>query len=359
MNQEVIDAPVPEQNAITKVIADSGITPFFGESLIAAFMPYFSKAKEVLAKSVGITVTDATQVDEIKLARVRRLELRSIRTSAENKRQELKSEYLKSGQCIDKVANVIKGMVADEEDRLLAAENFAERVAAQRKEARRVSRTILLAPYNLDLTYINLAEMDEPTFDRLLLDTRTAAEARIAAEKKAALEAAEAAAAKAKEEARIAAENERLRLENAEKDRLLAEEKERARVQAEAVAEAARLEREKAAAEAKAAHDAAMEKARVEREIAEAEVRRLKEQQEARDKVEREMLQAKAAAEQEQARLKREAELAPDREKLKAYADALEAVVVPDIRNTAIKQNIASKVAETAKAIRYYAATLT
>ena len=286
--------------------------------LLDAFRPAFAEAKDLIAQSLQVTVTDATQVSEIKQSRALRLKLKAVRVGAEKVRKDLKDDALRHGKAIDGLANVLKYMIEPAEKRLLDQEEFAERIEAERKAKTKAAREELLAPFGIDTSFYQLGEMTEAVFAHLLDSTRTAHEAKLAAERKAEADRLEAEKAKAAEEKRIRDDNERLRLEAVAREKAVKDELERL-AKASAAAEAkARKEREAIEAKAKA-----------EREKAEAEAQK---QREAKEKLEREIEQAKAR----EAEAKRAAEAkaakaarAPDAEKLKALAARVEEVELP------------------------------
>ena len=292
---------VPETSAIVKVVEEQGLVPESASALIATFSPLFDEANAALAGSAKIVVRDATEVSVMKAARKARLELRDVRLRVETARKSLKEDSLRKGKAIDGIANVLKYLIEPEESRLEEAEKFAERAEAARRDALKLSRQTLVAPFGVDTSAMLLADMTEDAFQSLLGSARLAYEKRIADEKAATEARAEAERVRLAEEARIRAENERLRLE-AEASRKAAEE------------ERARAEAERRAADAKAAAELKAERDRL----------AALEAQAAREKA---AAEAKAAAE-EQAR--RDAAAAPDRAKLAAFAVAIRAVEMPE-----------------------------
>lgn len=309
-----------QDNALATIVQQGGLDIAKAGQLIDTLSPFVAEAGDLIREAAGITVTDATQVTQIKAARATRLKLRAVRVKAEEARKSLKSDALKTGQIIDKCANWIKERIEPEEARLQECEDFAERAEGARKAALKASREILLAPFGVDTSYVNLGELADDKFARLLEDSRLAHEARAEAARKQEAERVAAEAARVAEQARLAAENERLRLERAEAEKAAKAERDRAAAEAAAAAEKARKEREaveaKAAAE-RAAHEAVLRKER-----------------EAREQLERDAATQKAEAVRKaaaEAAAKRAAERAPDKVKLLAWASALAAVPVPEM----------------------------
>lgn len=315
-----------QEDKLALVVKESGLTAEGSAALLEAFQPHFNEASTLVAEASTISVTDATQVTEIKRARAMRLKLKAVRVESEKKRKALKEDSLRTGQAIDKVAKVIGMMTEGAESALLEMEQVAERAEAARKAELKRSREILLAPYGVDVAFYRLGDMPEETFAKLLDSERTAHAARVEAAKKAESDRLAAEKARAEEEARIRAENERLRLEKEAADRALKLEQEKAAAEARAAEEAARIEREKieAAARAeKAKADAALKAEREAREALEAKAR----------------AEAKAAADKAaaEARAARKAAAAPDREKLIVFANSLRDIHRPSLSSDGAK----------------------
>lgn len=256
-----------EPPQLAKAIQSSSLAAADANTLREAFGPFFEKAANELAASRAITVTDPTQVTEIKKSRAARLQLREIRIAAEKTRKVLKEDSLRKGKAIDGIYNVLVLDIEPEERRLEEQEKIAERMEAERKAKIASERIEALRPF-ADPTHYMLGDMAQPAFDALLAGAKAAHEAKIEADQKAAEQAAAAEQARRDEDARVRAENERLRKEAAEREAA-------AKAEREQIETAARRQREEAEA-----------KARAEREAAEAKARKEREEQEKRHKAE-------------------------------------------------------------------------
>jgi len=383
---------------VDEIILSNGLTIETGSSLRAAFEPMFIQAEEWRLKAEAIKVTDISQTREMKLARECRLALREIRINVESKRKGLKEDSLRKGKAIDGLANIAKYLIEPIEEYLLEQEKFAERQAERERAERLDRRHTELSPY-YDQTgpVTGLADMTDDQFSMLLEGAKTskarkeeevrkAEEARIAAEK-----------AEAEERERIKVENERLRRE-AKEARVKAEAeqalREAARLKAEAEAKAAqekleaerkaaeekvRKEREAAEAALKAERDKAeklrqeaLAKAAEEQRIANAKAEaerkaselKLAQERAAREKLEREAVERKKAEDAkrraEEASAKKAA-LAPEADKLRAFAAQVRTLTVPVVTSTearSVAADIAEKVESFAKWIETKAATL-
>lgn len=308
--------------------AVSDLEPDSAKALRAAFETMFSQVEEWEQRAKLIKVTSIDQKHEMKLARESRLGLRQVRINAENTRKRLKEDSLRRGKAIDGIANVLKALVEPIEEYLLEQEQFAEREEEKRKEALRVEREATLRALSGDPSrYANLGTLADAAWALILDDVRLAHQARLEEAKRAEevrIEAERIAAERreADRQASIKAEAER-----AERERLVKEENDRLRKEAAEREEAARVERAKAAAE-KAEVEA---KAKAERDAAEAEASRARAAaKKAADELAAKVAAEKAAAEKAEAdRLA--AEVAPDREKLIAFATMLRGLPVPKL----------------------------
>ena len=315
------------EDKLQPVLAQAGLEPETAKGLLDTFRPLFSQANELCSMAANLTVTDATQVTEIKQARAIRLELRAVRIEAEKKRKLLKEDSLRRGKAIDGVYHVLEYAVVPVEERLLAMEEFAERAEATRKAAIKQTREEALRPYGVDTTFINLGDMNDAQFASLLESTRLAHEAKLAAAKKAEEERIAREKAEAAERARVRLENERLRQEAEAREKEMAAERERAAKEKAALEEKAR--QEKADADRKAKE--AAEKAAAERRALEEKARQ---EAESRVRAEFELRRKKEAEEAEKRRKEREAkraDAAPDREKLEALAKVIATLPVPEM----------------------------
>jgi hypothetical protein len=345
-------------------VAVTGLEPTSASTLRAVFEPLFAQAEEWSARAKLIKVTSVDQTREMKLARESRLGLRQVRVAADKERKRLKADSLRLGRAIDGAYSVFEAVVAPIEEYLRDQETFAERAEESRKTALASSRAETLVAYGAspDL-YAALGDMSDEAWVQTVESAKLAHEARIEAARQAEavrVEAERIMAEKreAERKERIAAEAERVDRErvqaeeNAKLRRELAAREDAARVEREAAekarAYAARIEREEREAieaKAKAEREAAAEETRKAR----AEVDRLEAERLALATAERERAAAEVARlEAERAEFvaaQAAAELAPDREKLAAFAVTLRALQIPVLTTTRGKA-AAKKVAD-------------
>jgi len=233
-------------------------------------------------------------------ARSKRLALKNIRVDVEKKRKELKEDSLRTGKAIDSVAKFVKEIIEPAEEYLEQQEKFAEIAQEGRALKLKHERIEKLMQYTDDISLYNLDEMNNDQFNALLATLKSSLEAKLAEAKKIEDERIAKEKADAEEQERMRVENARLKKEAEEREIKAAEER-------------AKADKEKADAEAEA--NAKIEAERKKREAIEAE------QREERAKAEA----ARQKAEDE----KRQSLLAPDKEKLLAFAASLEKLELP------------------------------
>ena len=319
-------------------------------SLATAFSPFFATAEKWRQQALTIKVTDATQKREMKLARESRLALKEARVAVEKKRKALKADIILKGKAIDGCANIFNAAVEPIENYLLEQETFAERIEKARIEAEqaalRQSRSAELLALGYAHAGADLGAMLTLDYANVLADAKA-----IKAEQDKA-----AADAKAREEERLRlkAENERLQREAAEAKRLADEERKRVAAEAAAVAKerdrVADMQRKISEADAKAATELLRAEHNRLQAIANAEADALAAKLEGERRAWKTAEAAlKATQQAEAARLARKAEdarlaaIAPEREKLLAFAASLRDLPVPDVEMaTTIRLEVAN-----------------
>lgn len=298
-----------ESTQIAVIAREKSIDVATAESLVSTLLPLAEDAAAIMLEAEGVTVTDATQVTEIKKSRRLRLDLGKVRVLIDKARIVLKDESLRRVQFIDEIARFVRVKIEAVESRLEAQEKFAERVEAERRSKLKATRQALLTPFGVDGQFFALDQMPDDQFATLLDSSRIAHESKVAAAAKAEVDRIAAEQAAKAEQERVRAENDRLREENAAKDLAAAAERNRVEAERRATEAAAAEERRKADAAIKAERDA-------------------REALEAKAKAEQAERERAAAAE---AKAKAKAERAPDRDKIIALSQAVAALSVPTL----------------------------
>jgi hypothetical protein len=304
---------------LVRVVEAEGLEKTQAEIILGGLTSFLEQAKEWEKESKSITVTNVDQVDEMKKARELRLAGKKIRTEAENKRKELKEQYLRGGRVVDSIANLIKAVIVPIEEHLEKQEKYAEIIEQERLAKLYEDRVEKLRPYVDDVNLFNLRDMGEESYDKLLQGCKAAYDARLKAEFEAEQERLLKEQAEKEEQERIKIENERLKEEAKIREaEMELERQEQERVRAEEKAEQEKqlqLEREKLAKEQEAK--------------AEAE-RKLKEKEEADKKALAEREEMLRKEEEAKAETERQAKLAPEKDKLFAYSEVIRKIESPE-----------------------------
>ena len=289
-----------KNNQLSQILKEQEISENRSSELLEAFGAPFEEAGAILAEYELIKVIDESDQQTMAEARSKRLALKKVRTTVENKRKELKESIVKQGRAIDSVARFVKEVIAPAEEYLQLQEDFAKIKATERETAQKLQRIERLSEW-ADSSLYNLDEMSDEQFEALLVVLKGQADQAAAAEERAVAERQAAEDAERERQVAAAAENERLKKEAQEKE---------AERQKELAAMKAQQEKERAIHEAAVAH---------ERKAVEAE--RL--QRETLERAERERLAKEAQEKEASQAAERAALLAPDKQKLAAFATAM------------------------------------
>lgn len=319
------------------------------ESAVAAFSIADEKIAEWREEFMPLAITDINDSRTLQVVHDARMVIKNTRVAVEKKRKELKADALKYGQIVDGEARRITALLLPIEEHLAGEEDRVtferERIRLEKAEVARAAtqaRVDALAAVSCVVSFTDAQLLTEDGFKAKLTEATEAH--RIEQERLAAVEA-ERLRLQAEEDARRKAEAEKLAAERAELDRIRAAQEAEA---AKLAAERQRIADEEAdrvrAAEVDKARLEAAEKARIETE------QRLK----------READEAKARADAEAAERARLEALRPDREKLLAFAAAIEAVPPPAVSKESMKAATQAIVAVTSavQAIRKSASAL-
>lgn len=304
-----------DNNQLMALLEEQGLEKSNSTAIVEAFGGPFDEAGAILATYKEIEVTDESQSDLMAKAREKRLALKKARTTVENNRKMLKEGIVKQGKAIDSVARFVKETIQPAEEYLEKQEKFAEVKQAERAAALKANRLEELSKYSDNLSIYNLDTMAEATYETLLADLKQAHESKIAQEKAEREAAEQREQERLAEENRIREENERLRAEVAAKE---AEREAERKAEAEQQAKI-QAEKEKAVATERAKAEAERKK----REAIEQEHREEQNRLE-HERLEREKAEAAAKAAAEKAEL--DALLAPDKDKLIAFSNALQVI---------------------------------
>lgn len=127
----------------------------------SSFIEFLTQVQEWEEKAKSIVVKSEMEVDKIAQARECRLFVKKIRTTANNKRRDLKEDSLKYSKAVQEAYNLIEEKIKPIEEHLMEQEKFAEIQKAKRIERLQKERVEMLSKYVEDASERNLGEMDE------------------------------------------------------------------------------------------------------------------------------------------------------------------------------------------------------
>lgn len=277
-----------------------GLSPSKADQLKAIYYPMI-EAVQGFEKSVNELMSEEHSEEKARKAKVLRLDIAKMRIKADKARKELKQQSLLEGRAIDGTCNTFKNAVVPMEEALKEVENYEERQEQERVQNLQAEREAELVKCGVKVEAHHKAifgNMSQDAWDNFINGAKLNREAVKQAELKAAQDKKEAERKQAEEHELMKKENERLKVESqkleAERQKREAEQE---KFNAEQRERVYKLNKERAEVE------------RLEKQIQKDKLQ----QQQAREAQERQVLEAK-----------RKRALAPDKEKLIYFADALE-----------------------------------
>lgn len=326
-----------------------GVEKNISEQIEAVFVPMVEMLKGFESAYNGI-IEEAEQEISPKVvndAKRVRLDISKVRIQTEKTRKSQKAEYLRAGNAIDGVANILKFAVMEKEEKLKEIEMHFELIKAEKKAVIQADRETELLKYDAEVEGIDLADMPDNVWDKFLEGYKLAHEKIIESEMKA--EEARILAEKSEAEriAKVEAENERLKKEADERDRLQTiEDKKQAKIQADLEKklqdeheEREKVEKIELEKRAKEAEEREKKEAieRKKREAIQAEhEKKLQDERDKAIKLEREIAEKKASEERataEKEEKEKALRLAPDKEKLLQLASTIQDIEIPIVKN--------------------------
>jgi len=283
-----IDLPKEIEQEVRDLIRVTKLTDYQAMEVFESFRAGFEPFLAVRNEAMAIIVTDASQTELIGLAKSYDQILMEADQQLTAIHKVKKEEPLRISQMIDGSRRIPSNAIAKVRAHLKQQIDFAKIQRDKEIALVATARRERLAEYNAqDSIIVGLGTIEEEQFELIL----AGAKAKFEQDKH---DAANAAA----ENERLRVENERLRREREEADRLAAEERRKAEYE------------------------------RMEKERVEAEARRIENERLAAERAEADRIEAEKAAEAAKVRA---AELAPDKDKLFAYAMELQNVAAPTL----------------------------
>ena len=251
-------------------------------------------------------------------AKTIRLKLVKNRTRGDEIHTELKSTLLLRTKAIDGVRNVYKLQISEREAKLKEIETHFERIEQQKKEELHKQRVEELSKYVEDVSIYNLAVMGDEGFDELVKNSKTVFDNKVAEDKRLEEKRVEKEKLDQIEREKIEIENEKLKKEAEERDKLQIEKDEKLKKEREI--QQARLDNE------------AKKNAKLQKQI---------DDKKKADDEEREQIEAdEKIVKEQQAQADKARELAPDKDKLVSFSNALEAVALPTLKTDEAKTKL-------------------
>ncbi len=284
----------------------------------AVFRPMVVMLENFEEKYAEIIALDISP-DKCKRAKRLRIDISRVRIDADKVRSEQKAEYLRAGNAIQGVYNILKFAVTDKEEKLKDVELHYKKIEVDRKAKLQIDRALELSKYGASGDFVDLGSMPDEVWTNYLAGVKNNYETGKEAEREAEEDRIEAEEKEAEERARIQAENEQLKIDAEKAEELRhAEQK---KIATERKKQEAKLKKEREAVEVERKEQADILKAEQNKAAAERLEQELKfkKEREAREKLERE---AKEKADREAAEAKKAAK-APDKEKLFSVAQKL------------------------------------
>ncbi len=167
---------------ISKELA--GLEKSKARQIEAVFAPMVKMLKEFEAVYDEIAALEINP-DTCKKAKRLRLDIAKVRIDADKVRKEQKEEYLRAGNAIQGVYNILKFAVADKEEKLKDIETHYERIEAEKKARLQAERELELVKFDVDGSTLALGAMDDVVWDNFLSGAKANHEAVIEAERKA------------------------------------------------------------------------------------------------------------------------------------------------------------------------------
>jgi len=305
---------------VDKISQEVGLPITDAEKIVASFGEIAKRINDWENKLVKFNKIDNTEItkeicDE---ARELRLEGKKIRTDGDKKHKEMKERSLLIGRAIDGVKNVYTLKIKEREDNLEKIEKYFEALEQAKKDKVNAERELQLSKYVADISMYNYKEMANDVFANLIITVKKIWDTEQESIKKAEADKIELEQKQKEEQEQIRIENAKLKLEAEAREKEL--QKERAEQKKKLEAEQLKSKKE---AEA--------------REKIEAELKAKK------DKEEQDIKEAKAKEQAEKLKKLEEEKtlrLAPDKDKLFAYAKALENIDVPELQTQEAKMTL-------------------
>ena len=126
-----------------------GIDESKAAQIEAVFAPMVAMLKDFEGQYDTIMALEQSP-DKCAKAKRLRLDIAKVRIEADKVRKIQKEEYLRAGNAIQAVYNILKFAVAEKEDSLKETETYYERIEAEKAKTRQAEREAELLKYEVD-----------------------------------------------------------------------------------------------------------------------------------------------------------------------------------------------------------------
>ena len=328
------------------------------EPMVVMLEGFEDRFNEIIEKEQSIEIIpDAKRL---------RLDISQVRIKTDKLRVEQKAEYLRAGKAIDGVANILKYAVIDKEEKLKSIEEHFERIEKEKTERLHNERLSKVEKYGVSGEHIDLGNMPNDVWTNFFQGSKTAHENKIKAEKKTEVDRKKKEKAQRERQKKLEQENlvlqERLQQEEkqagiihnridlmSEIDQLVEwnhvkdltdEQFQKLYQEAKKIFDSIAKQREEDERLKMIQEQNLKEENRKQFERLQAKVKKEKEAKqkieqelEAKKQAELEAIAEQKAKQQKEAKEKRQLELAPDKQKIEMYVDALLTLPMPEVQS--------------------------
>jgi hypothetical protein len=149
------------------------------DSHLRTFLPYVSKLVELETEMQAILTAPEITPELSERAKALRGEYRTVRTGADGTKATEKKDMIIEGRFLDKINKTIADAASSKEEKCSEVEKHIENLENERIEALKKDRREKLEALDYDTEFLNLSEMTDESFNRLL---KKAEEAKLGAD---------------------------------------------------------------------------------------------------------------------------------------------------------------------------------
>ena len=161
-----------QSDALDIVINDSGLQLTEAEAIKQSYLPYFNEMAEVKEQAIRINFDNPTDIDE-KIARELRLKTVKIRKGSEEVKKDRKQIHMLKANLEQAAWNLIKTTCHLDEEIFSKVEKHREILEIQRKDQLAQDRLALLEPFEIVTGHLDLGEMTDDLWDNYYTGVKT------------------------------------------------------------------------------------------------------------------------------------------------------------------------------------------